>query len=229
MKRAMTEAERGQLLAMTAARRDRPPGEAWGALVFALEFGPAVYGGLALGLLTLGAALFGLPLRDGAWRENALTFYGTLVVVGGVWLGLVASGIRWLRANGRSRAADVALMAADLEKAIVLDEAQAVLGVKRLREPEHGMILLFLLLGSGKVFVLYDHDAGLEGSLPLTPLSQLHLATFPASKRRVWSFSGEPLPLAEPGRMDLEPEHWPEDEAWCRVKWENIERHFAVG
>jgi hypothetical protein len=28
--------------------------------------------------------------------------------------------------------------------------------------------------------------------------------------------------------IGLEPDGWPDDESWCRVKWENIEQHYGA-
>jgi hypothetical protein len=230
--RAMTAKERSQLEGFVAARRDGGRAERLGVFLVSLIVGPAVFGGVALVLLAALATLFGLPISNGAWRENPVTYFGAIGVVGAIWAALALSGLKWLLAGARSRANDVAAMTHDLHKGVVRDEVYQVAEVKRLREPEHGMAFLFLRLSHGRTFVFYDHDAGMADDAnrePLIPCARFHLVTFPKSARRVWGFSGERLPLPKDRAMAAGPDRWPEDEAWCRVKWENIERHWGAG
>lgn len=99
---------------------------------------------------------------------------------------------------------------------------------------EHQAFIFLLRLQNGKTLVLYDHDshAFAQDDRPSgtpTPVvrDRISLRTYPVSQRKHCSFGGETLPLPVPIELALAPENWPEDESWCRVKWENIERHFG--
>lgn len=202
--------------------------------VAALTILPALYSALALFLLAIIAALVGFPVANGAWRNDPFTYYGAITVTALIWVFIVVGQIRWSLRWERDRRHKQAKLETDLAGGVVRDEVYAVTGVKLLREQEHGMILFFLRLSNGKCFVLYDYDSvdtenehDGQSSPVLAPGNTFHLLTFPISKERSWSFSGTALPLPPVLPLDLEPEVWPEDESWCRVKWENIERHYG--
>ncbi|GHC43440.1 hypothetical protein GCM10007315_00540 [Gemmobacter tilapiae] len=72
------------------------------------------------------------------------------------------------------------------------------------------------------------NDLHVEDAKPsIVVRSNLHLITFPKSKLRKWSFSGDVLPLPSPTPMGIDPDRWPEDETFLRVKWHNIEKHYG--
>ena len=196
--------------------------------------GGVVYGGIALLAAALLARLAGFPILDGAWRANPVTFYGAFVIVLAV-VGFVAqSFLRWQGRARRTRDALRQAITADQQAGRVDVADHAVTGIKLLQEPEHLGYIFLLHLETGKTLVLYDHDSiGSEQDLPgggkptLVVRERISLRTFPVSKRKRWSFEGDPVPIPAPIELVLGPENWPEDESWCRVKWENIERHYG--
>lgn len=124
---------------------------------------------------------------------------------------------------------------ADLALGEVLEERFQVAGVKLFQESEHKAFLLFIHLSNGRTLVLYDHlsfDGQGNRSWDDPPMMEVREAlcriTFPNSKFQSWDFSGEIVPLPTKLEMTNDPKKWPEDESWCRVKWENIERHYGA-
>lgn len=189
---------------------------------------------LAVLLAGLFARLFGYPVSNGAWREHPLTFYGAFVIGGAALLLQMMSGFRWWLRARRSHAAYVQSIRDDISSGSVVVEDHEVIAVKLLQEPEHHAFIFLLRLSNGKTLVLYDYDSydGANDFPPdtrptLVPRERISLRTFPNSHRRRWAFSGEALPLPPAIELALAPDKWPEDESWCRVKWDNIERHFG--
>lgn len=232
--RQITEQERAQLEKLQEARKKLNWKEHFWLHVAALTVAPALYSALALFLLAILAPLAGFPTAKGAWRNDPVTHYGAIAVVVAIWFCFVVGQVRWSVRVEKSRRQRQAKLETDLDRGVVRDEVFFVIGVKLLREPEHGMILFILRLSNGKCFVLYDHQTAdtenvHNGQSPptLAPGEMFHLLTFPVSKERIWSFSGPELPLPVVMPLEPEPEDWPEDQSWCRVKWENIERHYG--
>ncbi|MFM7442542.1 MAG: phage holin family protein [Tabrizicola sp.] len=189
---------------------------------------------VAVFLAGLLARLFGFAIANGAWRDHPVTFYGAFVVGGVVLLLQAVSYLRWWLRARRSRSAYVRSVSEDLSTGTVTVEDHDVIAVKLLQEPEHHAFIFLLLLSNGKTLVLYDYDSyDGEDSFPpdnqpkLVPCEKISLSTFPKSRRRRWAFSGTPLPVPVAIELALEPDKWPEDESWCRVKWANIERHYG--
>lgn len=228
--RQMTPPETAQLEGLLAAARHGNSSRHLWPLLAAGTLAPAIFSMLALFVLAIFAMLAGIPLGNGAWRTNSLTFTGAIAVPVLIWLFTLSSQIRWTMRSRRAQRQRLAELEADLARGQVRDETFSVNAVKRLRDPEHGMLILFLHLANGKTFVLYDHasaDTGAEGPAtpPLTPATTFHLLTFPVSKARSWSFSGDPLPLPTP--KELTADDWPDDESWCKDSWDRIEEHYA--
>jgi membrane protein implicated in regulation of membrane protease activity len=228
--RQMTLPETAQLEGLIAAARQGNPGRNIWLLLAAATLAPAIFTMLAYLLLAILAMLIGIPLANGAWRSNPITFYIALAVPILIWGYTVSSQIRWTMRSKRAQRQRLAELEADLAGGQVRDETFTVTAVKRLRDPEHGMLMLFLRLSNDKIFVLYDYgsaETGAEGPAQpkLTPATTFHLLTFPVSKARSWSFSGDPLPLPTP--LELTSDDWPDDESWCKVSWDRIEEHFA--
>ena len=193
----------------------------------ALAFGAVFVAGL-------GAHLFGYPIANGAWRNDPLTFYGAIAIGGLVLLWQATSYLRWWLRARRAQAAYIQSISADISSGLVQVEDHAVVGVKLLKEPEHNAFIFLMHLSNGKTLVLYDYDSyDSENDFPpdnqptLVPCDKICLRTFPNSQRRRWAFSGAQVILPTAIELALGPDKWPEDETWCRVKWENIERHYG--
>jgi hypothetical protein len=228
--RQMTLPETAQLEGLLAAARQGNSGRNLWLLLAAATVAPAIFTMLAYLVLAIPVMLAGIPLANGAWRTNPITFAGAIAVPVLIWGYTLSSQIRWTMRSKQAQRQRVTDLEADLARGMVRDEAFTVTAVKRLRDPEHAMLILFLHLSNGKIFVLYDHasaETGAEISAPppLTPATTFHLLTFPVSKARSWSFSGDPLPLPTP--KELTADDWPEDESWCKVSWDRIEEHYA--
>ena len=233
--RQMTVQERTQLAKLLAAQRTVNWKEHFWLFAAALTLLPGLSSSAALRGLGCLASLAGFPIARGAWRDDPVTHFGAIAVVVAVWLFLVVGQALWLVRWERHRRQRKAKLETDLARDLVHDETFLVTGVKLLREPEHGMILFFLQLSNGKRFVLYDYgsvdtEGEHDGQSPptLMPGEKFHLLTFPVSKERSWSFSGPAVSLPIVKTLELGPEDWPEDEGWCRVKWENIDRHYGA-
>lgn len=212
------------------------PWQTWGVPTLAALFAAAVLTIASLFTAGLLASLLGFPIANGAWRDDPVTSYGAVLIGGGVFLSLAASYVRWLIRSRRSQAAYRQSIVKDIGLGMVKVEDHTVAGVKLLQEPEHQGVIFLLRLSNGKTLVLYDYDSvHADTGFPpaagptLVPRERISLRTFPRSQRRRWAFSGVPLPLPEPIELVLEPSKWPDDETWCRVKWENIERHYGPG
>jgi hypothetical protein len=182
----------------------------------------------------LGASMFGYPISNGAWRDDPLTFYGAAAIGAAVLLWQAISYLNWWLRSRRARETYIQAISTDMTSSVVTVEDHVVVGVKLLQEPEHNAFIFLLHLTNGKTLVLYDYDSfDSENDFPsdtkptLVPCERISLRTFPNSGRRRWAFSGAPLSLPTPIELALQPEKWPDDESWCRVKWENIERHYG--
>lgn len=140
--------------------------------------------------------------------------------------------LRWRRAIEQERRSVVA----DLDNGVVKVDVLDVQGIKLLQEPEHHSLIFLLKLSNGKILVLYDYDSyDSDNDFPtkakptLRARERITLRSFPVSQRKRWAFEGAEMALPAPIELALDPERWPDDESWCRVKWENIERHFGRG
>lgn len=198
-------------------------------------FATAMYTVLALVGAGVLARLLGYRLSNGAWHDDPVTFYGALFVGGGVFLFTAVSSIRWLVRSRRSNAEYHQSIAEDIAAGTVSVEDHKVVSVKLLQDPEHHAFIFLLRLSNDRTLVMYDYDSlNSDADFPpdnkptLTPCDRISLRSFVKSKRRRWSFSGAPVPLPEPIELVLEPSKWPDDEGWCRVKWENVERHYGA-
>lgn len=232
--RQMTGQERAQLEKLLEARRKVNWKQHLWLSAASLTLLPALISSAALLLLAILAPLAGFPIARGAWRNDPVTYYSAIAVVVATWLFIVVGQALWSVRSERGRRQRLAKLETDSARGVVCDETFSVNAIKLLREPEHGMIMFFLLLSNGKCFVIYDYDSvdtenehGGQSQPTLVPGETFHLLTFPVSKERSWSFSGSALPLPVMLPLGLEPDGWPDDESWCRVKWENIERHYG--
>lgn len=229
----ISESDRSFLLAQIT------PSKRWsltehGTFILFTIFGAVVYSGLALIVIGVAAQILGFAIVRGAWRGSPVTYWGAILIV------LMVSGyifyisVQWLIKSRQSSASRRKSITADLERGLVKVEDLAVQGIKLLQEQEHHTFIYLLRLSNGKTLVLYDYDsydANDESSGNTHPTlmvrEKIALRSFPISKLKTWEFLGEEMPLPAPIALVLNPEKWPEDETWCRVKWENIEHHFG--
>ena len=144
----------------------------------------------------------------------------------------IRSTIRWVKTWPDNRSD----LAADLAKGIVIEEAYRVVGAKRFQEPEHGGLIYFLRTDDDRVLALYDHesqDLGARGEDPLRstfrPSAELTLARAPATKFVLDKrFSGETIKASSPIELSVPPREWPDNEAFCDVPWNDLERRFGI-
>ncbi|MCU0902827.1 MAG: hypothetical protein MUE83_03005 [Tabrizicola sp.] len=229
----LTPEDRAFLTEELGAARPNGWRGAAGLLLMTL-FGFIAYSAAALALGAILAWLAGFPIAQGAWRDHPVTWYGAIGVVTAVFLWLAVSLLRWQMRARKGQASRRQALADDLAGDRVAIEDHVVTGIKLLQEPEHHAFIFLLRLENGKTLVLYDydsydseHDRPADGRPTLVVRERISLRTFPVSQRKRWSFEGEALPLPAPIALALAPESWPDDESWCRVKWENIERHYG--
>lgn len=230
--RQTTLTERAKLEGLLATARQGDRARHLWPLLVAATVAPAIFTLLALLVLGFLAMLAGFPLAEGAWRTNPVTYGGAIAVPLLIWSFTLSSTIRWSLRSRRAQRQRISDLEADLARGEVQAETHEVTAIKLLREAEHGMLVIFLRLSNGKCFVLYDHASAnsgagaVGGSQPApAPARTFNLLTFPVSKARSWSFSGEPLPLPTPS--ELAADDWPDDESWCRIRWDEIERHYG--
>ncbi len=138
---------------------------------------------------------------------------------------------RWSRQQAKQRQA----YANDLDSALLQEEHYTLSAAKRFQEPEHGGLLYCLLTDEKRVLVLYDYASQnlnqqeknpLDSDfLPKTALRMLRLPQTGVVIAR--EFSGEPLPLSATFELDLDPEDWPEEDAYCQLDFAKLE--FTLG
>jgi len=122
----------------------------------------------------------------------------------------------------------------DIANRVVEDQEFHVKEIKLFEEPEHGGLIHFLRMENEDVLVLYDHASveprtgeNSENS-PLQPRRQLRIVSAPISGYFIDQyFSGESIDIPEPLIIAAKPEKWPEDESWCDISWDNLEKHLC--
>jgi len=127
-------------------------------------------------------------------------------------------------------------LAADLAGGVVVEEPYRLVAAKLFQEPEHGGLMYFLRTEDGDVLVLYDHESGslgARGENPLAstfrPLSRLILVRAPSTKFVLDSrFSGAPIEVPAPVELAVPPSRWPDDEKFCDIPWEELERRLGA-
>jgi hypothetical protein len=215
----------------TARREDHPE-------VFALFLGLVWYPGAlsALALLILALVLRGqgVDLANGAWREVPALSWGVVAIPLGLWgwgLCWTAHALwqEWGGARRRNRGLE-----RDLRDGCVWEERAEVAGVKLFREPEHGMFLVFLLLGDGRVLALYDHDS--VDALHHYPANnqptlcigrEAQIVRFPATGRLSCSFSGPVIPWPRSTVLRARPGRWPAEDGYVDTPWDGLETRFG--
>lgn len=127
------------------------------------------------------------------------------------------------------------LLPADLDAGQVDEEHYEFTDAKRFQEPEHGGLIYFLRTTSGEVITLYDResqDLGARGKDPMNssfaPRSDLMIVRAPRTRFVIKkSFSGARLKVGQPVELCVQPDRWPEDEAYCEVPWSELETRFG--
>lgn len=156
-----------------------------------------------------------------------------IVVLGtlGCALYSIISSVRWVKKWPDARKD----YQADLEGGQVIEETYKFTAAKRFQEPEHGGLFYFLRTTDDKVFVLLDYESqnlGVQDENPLNskfqPKTELLIIRAPKSDividRRM---SGDVLDAGEPHALSVGPKSWPEDEAYCKIPWEELEKRLS--
>jgi hypothetical protein len=120
---------------------------------------------------------------------------------------------------------------ADLEGGQVIEESYEFTAAKRFQEQEHGGLIYFLRTKDDKVFVLWDYesqDLGVQNENPqnskFRQMTGLLIVRAPQSKFVIGKkFSGTILDAGEPYDMTVGSDSWPEDEAYCKILWDDLE------
>jgi hypothetical protein len=144
----------------------------------------------------------------------------------------IRSTVRWVKTLPDNRSE----LAADLAKGAVSDETYRVVGAKRFQEPEHGGLIYFLRTEDDRVLALYDHesqDLSVRGEDPqqssFRPRAELTLTRAPATRFVLDKrFNGQPIETPPPIELSAPPHEWPENEAFCDVPWDDLERRLAI-
>ncbi len=151
-------------------------------------------------------------------------------VLGSALIAIISS-IRWVKKWPDARKD----YQADLEDGQVIEESYEFTAAKRFEEPEHGGLFYFLRTIDDKVFVLFDYESqnlGAQGENPLNskfqPKTELLIIRAPKSgiviDRRI---SGDVLNAGELHVLSVDPKSWPEDEAYCKIPWDELEKRLS--
>lgn len=143
----------------------------------------------------------------------------------------VVSSVRWVK-SCRDVRPDIL---ADLKANEVIEETYLFTAAKRFQEPEHGGLFYFLRTPDDKVFVIFDEESqnlGAEDENPLSskfqPCEQLVIGRAPITN---WALSqkffGAALDAGEPLEMSVPPERWPESEAFCKFRWDDLDKKLS--
>jgi hypothetical protein len=159
---------------------------------------------------------------------------GTIWVVASATLGCalyaIISSVRWVKKWPDPRKD----YQADLESGQVIEEFYQFTATKRFQDPEHGGLIYFLRTINDEVFVLYDYESqnlGAEGDEPLNskfqPRAELLIVRAPKSEEVIGrQISGAALEVGEPLELKNGPRAWPEDETYCKIPWDELEKRL---
>lgn len=137
--------------------------------------------------------------------------------------------VRWKRDTRRVLAG----MAREIAENEVEEDQLTVEAVKCFQEPVHFGKIYLLKLTDGRIRVRYDYDSvDTEGcgKSPRTnfPISrEMRMVHFRHLGEYRYSFGPSKIrkPRAKP--MNLPPAHWPEDETWLDLPWEDLDDMYA--
>lgn len=166
---------------------------------------------------------FSIQSSAGVW---ALNFF---ILITAIWAAL--QNWQWFKRAPNMRA----VIAKDISEGMVEEEQYQFSAAKCFREPEHGGLMYFLLDDKNRTYVVFDHESqNLNINLAqsnenlLCPMTDLIVVRAPQSKLMIrQEFSGQRLHTAIPQEITLSPEHWPEFDAFCNIKWNDIERKLC--
>ncbi len=127
------------------------------------------------------------------------------------------------------------LISKDISDGMVVEEQHYFSAAKCFREPEHGGLMYFLLDEKKRTYVVFDHESqnlivNMEQSndSQFSPMTNLTVVRAPQSKLIIHQeFSGERLHTDIPREITLSPEYWPEFDAFCNIKWNDLERKLC--
>ncbi len=179
---------------------------------------------VSLAISWLGKTIFHTVIADTGFWVLGVSIPGCAV-----WA--IVSSVRWVRKWPDNRDD----LRADLQAGLVSEEYHQFDAAKRFEELEHGGMIYFLRTIKNKVFVLYDRESqelGIDGQDPLSssfcPRAELLVVRAPRSRFVISrEFSGGMLDAGLPRALALEPDHWPEHEAYCKVPWPELDAHFS--
>jgi hypothetical protein len=188
---------------------------------------------ILFGLAVVGRTL-GIEIAHGAWQDSPAPYRIVMVVLLGCWgWGILwtaqALWQDWTRKDRMQRQ-----LAHDMQARVVCEERVEVCSIKLFREAEHGLFVVFLRLGTGKVLVLYDHDSvDAINYYPATNQPTLRIAerlcivSYPATGRKRYAFSGTILPWPRQVALAAPMQRWPEEDAYCTTPWDGLEAQFG--
>ena len=123
------------------------------------------------------------------------------------------------------------IIAKDISEGLVVEEQYHFSAAKCFREPEHGGLMYFLLEKQNRTYVVFDHESQISNhnvaqssNSQLSPMSNLTVVRAPQSKLMIrQEFSGDALHTDNLREITLSPEYWPELNAFCNIKWNDLE------
>jgi hypothetical protein len=187
--------------------------------------------GAIFAFVTFASWLSGLIENAKDWDKVPVVFWTVATACAGWCLYAVWSlgkGVFWNRVS-KTRNDQISR---DLANGQVWEELFSVEAVKRFREPEHLSEFYAILIADGRILVLLDEsiqDFDGVGSRKSTfrPAKTLRITTFPLSGLKRFEFEGERIRKPKATMLTTHPRHWPEDETWCEIAWDQLEATLA--
>lgn len=179
----------------------------------------------ALFLFVIASFIMGL-----LYFTNSLSTSGILIILG--YFFLLDYPIRTILQSKQSikRWSSIRQLYLDeLESGQVTESRYLIADVKTGKYPYSDGVVYFLLLEDSQVFVLYDDKNSTQS--PLTSnfviCREFKLVK---SKPNDWVlsvlFSGDTVPVTQSFELPDKTESWPEDEEFCNVSWDEIEKRY---
>lgn len=157
------------------------------------------------------------------------TTFKFMILLTAIWSAI--QNWQWFSRVPNARAS----IAKDLTEGLVIEEHYLFSAAKCFREPEHGGCIYFLQDENKRAYVVYD-DEGQENSInpgqasfsSLCPMTNLIVSRTIHSKLVLSQlFSGEIIQVETPREIAIEPEGWPDPDAFSTIKWKDLERKLC--
>jgi hypothetical protein len=160
---------------------------------------------------------------------NGVMLLKVMILITAIWSAL--QNWQWFNRAPNIRA----VIAKDITEGMVVEDQYHFIAAKCFCEPEHGGLMYFLLDEKNRTYVVFDYESqnlndnmAHSSNSQLCPMTNLSVVRAPQSKLMIrQEFSGERLQADNPREITLSPEYWPELNAFCNIKWNDLERKLC--